>query len=159
MLTRWNDLGFGSLEPSFAALNGLRAELDRIFQRYENDWNGDVATFSAMSESAQPTIQVRDEGDDLRIRAEVPGFNQEDLHVSFEQGSLIIRGERRDEVPEGYSVHRKERGTVRFARAFSLPARIDPDKIEAMLKDGILELRLPKAAEERPRTISVQATS
>jgi HSP20 family protein len=96
-------------------------------------------------------------GESLEITADVPGFQIEDLHVSFEQGSLIVRGERSESAPEGYSVHRKERGAVRFARAFTLPTRIDPDKVEASLRNGVLELRLPKAAEERPRMISVKA--
>ena len=107
--------------------------------------------------NAVEQVFVRDAGDDLLIRAEVPGFNAEDLQVSFEQNTLLIRGERKDAVPEGYGVLRKERSALRFSRAFALPARIDPEKIEAKLQNGILELRLPKAAEERPRTISVKA--
>jgi HSP20 family protein len=145
MLTQWN-----------ASLNGLRQEMDRLFQRFEYDWPGDVLQWNR-GEADGPQFLVRDAGESLEITADVPGFQNEDLHVSFEQGSLIIRGERREETPEGYSVHRKERGTVRFARAFTLPARIDPDKIEASLCNGVLELHLPKAAEERPRTISVKA--
>jgi HSP20 family protein len=107
--------------------------------------------------NALEQVYVRDAGDDLRIWAEVPGFQAEDLQVSFERGTLLIRGERKDSVPEGYGVQRKERSALRFARAFALPARVEPDKIEAKLQNGILELRLPKAAEERPRTISVKA--
>ena len=156
MLTRWNDLGTIDLDPGFTALNGLRQEMDRLFQRFEHDWPGEGSSFGLAADS-QPTVYIRDAGDDLQVSAEVPGFKPEDLHVSFEGGSLIIRGERSDEVPEGYSVHRKERGMVRFARAFTLPSRIDPDKIEASLRDGVLELRVPKAAEERARTISVKS--
>jgi HSP20 family protein len=107
--------------------------------------------------NALEQVYVRDAGDDLQIWAEVPGFNAEDLQVSFEQNTLLIRGERKDTTPEGYNVRRKERSALRFARAFTLPARVEPDKIEAKLQNGILELRLPKAAEERPRTISVKA--
>jgi HSP20 family protein len=158
MLTRWNDLGTFNFDPGFAALNGLRQEMDRLFQRFEHDWPGDGPSYGYAALESQPLVYVRDAGDDLEVSAEVPGFKPEDLHVSYEGGSLVIRGERQDEVPEGYSIHRKERTTVRFARAFTLPTRVDPDKIEASLRDGILELRLPKAAEERPRTISVKTT-
>jgi HSP20 family protein len=145
MLTQWNN----------PALNGLRQEMDRLFQRFEYDWPEDSAWNRA--ELSGPQFALRDAGESLEITADVPGFQIEDLHVSFEQGSLIVRGERREAAPEGYSVHRKERGTARFARAFTLPSRIDPDKIEASLRNGVLELHLPKAAEERPRMISVKA--
>jgi len=156
MLTRWNDLGL-HLDPSFAALTGLRQEMDRLFQRFESDWSGDTETHGQATLET-PQLHVRDSGEELQVVAEVPGFSAEDLHVSFEQSSLVIRGERRDDAPEGYSLHRKERGTLRFARAFTLPARVEADKIEASLRDGILELKLPKAPEERPRTISVKTT-
>jgi HSP20 family protein len=146
MLTQWNN----------AALNGLRQEMDRLFQRFEYDWPADAPTWNR-GEIGGPQFSLRDAGEWLEIKADVPGFRIEDLHVSFEQGSLIVRGQRNEAVPEGYSVHRKERSTAHFARAFTLPARIDPDKIEASLRNGVLELHLPKAAEERPRLISVKA--
>jgi HSP20 family protein len=146
MLTQWNT----------AALNGLRQEMDRLFQRFEYDWPADAPAWNR-GELEGPQFLLRDAGETFEVTADVPGFQTEDLHISFEQGSLIVRGERRESVPEGYSAHRRERGMLRFARAFNLPARIDPDKIEASLKNGVLELRLPKAAEERPRTISVKA--
>jgi len=145
MLTQWNNV----------ALSGLRQEMDRLFQRFEYDWPTDAPAWNRDLDG--PQFALRDAGESLEITADVPGFQIEDLHVSFEQGSLVVRGERSESVPEGYSVHRKERGTVRFARAFTLPARIDPDKIEASLRNGVLELHLPKAAEERPRMISVKA--
>lgn len=145
MLTQWNN----------PALNGLRQEMDRLFQRFEFGWPEDAPAFNR-AEITGPQFGLRDAGDALEITADLPGFQSEDLHVSFEQGSLIVRGERSESVPEGYSVHRKERGSVRFARAFTLPTRIDPDKIEASLKNGVLVLRLSKAPEEQPRTISVK---
>jgi HSP20 family protein len=145
MLTQWNNV----------PLNGLRQEMDRLFQRFEYDWPADSSAWNR--ELDGPQFTLRDVGESLEITADVPGFQIEDLHVSFEQGSLIVRGERSESAPEGYSVHRKERGAIRFARAFTLPTRIDPDKIEASLRNGVLELRLTKAAEERPRMISVKA--
>lgn len=107
--------------------------------------------------NALEQVYVRDTGDDLRIWAEVPGFDAKDLQVSLERDTLLIRGERKDAAPEGYAVQRKERSALRFSHAFKLPARVEPDKIEAKLNNGVLELRLPKASEERPRTILVKA--
>lgn len=157
MLTRWNDLALSDLDRSYAALSDLRHEMDRLFQRFETEWSEFPLLSGGAMNAAWPRVQVRDAGEALEIIAEVPGFQPDDLQVSVEQGSLTIRGERRDEVPEGYSVHRKERGAVRFARSFTLPARVEADEAVAKLANGVLELRLPKVAAERPRSITVKA--
>lgn len=157
MLNRWNDFGF-DLDRSFAALNDLRQEMDRVFQRFEVDWPRELQLMSSPTADASwPQVQLRDMGEDLHVYAEVPGFSPEHLNVSIEQNTLTLRGERSDEVPQGYSVHRKERGAMRFARSFALPTQVDGDKVEAKLQNGILELRLPKAAAARPRAIKVKA--
>jgi HSP20 family protein len=157
MFTRWNDFGFDDLDRSFAALNDLRQEMDRAFQRFEVGWPRDLAQWtSSAGEASGPQVQVSDQGDALQVFADVPGFAPDQLNVSLEQGTLTIRGERTDDAPPGYSVHRKERGPLIFARAFALPARVEADKVEAKLNNGILELRLPKVAAERPRQINVK---
>jgi len=55
----------------------------------------------------------------LTLRAELPGFTDKDINITIEQGSLTIRGERKEDLPEGYSVHRQERGAMKFARSFN----------------------------------------
>lgn len=158
MLTRWNDFGFDDLDRGFAALNDLRQEMERVFQRFDVDWPSEQASWpSSAMDAGWPQVQLQDQGEALQVYAEVPGFTPDALHVSIEQGTLTIRGERGDEVPEGYSVHRKERGAVHFARSIALPARVESDRVEAKLGNGILELRLPKVAAERPRTIAIKA--
>ena len=71
---------------------------------------------------------------------------------------MTIKGERQDSAPEGYSVHRKERGAFRFTRSFALPAKVDVEKVQAVLKHGVLTVTLPKAKEAQPRQISVKAS-
>ena len=70
---------------------------------------------------------------------------------------LTISGERKVEAPEGYSVHRQERGSVKFSRSFTFPCRIDTEKASATVKDGVLTIKLAKAAEAKPRKITVTA--
>lgn len=149
MLTRWNDLGFADLNRSFAALAGLHDDLGRAYQRLDSLPN--------RLDAGQPALQIRDDGEALVLSVAVPGFAPEDLQITLEQETLTLRGERKDDAPEGYTVHRKERAAFRFARAIELPARIQADQVEANLQNGVLSLRLPKAAAERPRTISVKA--
>jgi HSP20 family protein len=69
-----------------------------------------------------------------------------------------LKGERKVTPPEGYGVHRSERSSYRFARTFELPAKIDADKVEASLEHGVLTVKLPKAAEARPKQITVKAS-
>jgi HSP20 family protein len=149
MLTRWNDLGFADLEHTFAALAGLHDDMGRVFQRFDHAPNP--------LDAGQPALQIRDDGEALVLSLAVPGLAPEDLQITLEQESLILRGARKEQAPAGYTVHRKERAALKFARAIELPARIQADQVEANLQNGVLSLRLPKAAAEKPRTISVKA--
>lgn len=159
MLTRWNDIGFGGLDRELSALNDLRSQMDRLFLDFERGWGvaRDPRRVESWSAGASwPRISVHDAGTQLQLRAEVPGVSEKDLDISVEQSSLTIRGERKAEAPEGYSVHRQERGSYSFARSFTLPCRVDAEKTTANLKNGILELTLPKVAEEQPKQIHVK---
>ena len=104
-------------------------------------------------------MELRDEGEALVLRMELPGFTEEDVSVDLNRSLLTIRGERSTEVPEGYTVHRQERGALRFAHSLTLPVRIEANEVTATLTDGVLELSLPKAAEEKPRKIQVRPAS
>jgi len=157
MLMRWNNHGFGGFAPGFWAVNDLQRDLGRLFQSFD-----DSRTFAApgwqAAAGAEPKLKVSDTADELRVYAEVPGFRAEDIQVSFDDGVLEIRAQRSDAAPEGYVAQRRERGSSSFSRRLTLQVRVDGEKIEAELKNGILELRLPKQAEARPRSIAVKAT-
>jgi HSP20 family protein len=66
-----------------------------------------------------------------------------------------LQGSRRVEAPQGYDVHRRERGAYEFTRSFTLPVKVDADQAKATLKNGLLTLTLPKAPEVQPRQINV----
>jgi HSP20 family protein len=157
MLTRWSDMGMG-WDRDFATIDGFRREIEQVFQRLDDEWGAAFPLIGAEALSmGGPRLQMSDAGDEVVLMAELPGFKADDINVSVEQGTLTIRGERRDEAPEGYRVHRKERNAVRFTRTVALPARVETDDVQANLKDGVLELRLPKVAAERPRSITIKA--
>ena len=149
MFFRWNDF-----DRSFAALDDFRQRMDRLMYDYsrlsEEDHWLDTGT-------AWPRMMLKDEGHQLRIYAEVPGLSDKDLQLSLNHNVLTIAGERRADIPEGYSVHRQERGSYNFSRSFSLPCAIDPEKASATAKDGVLMVSLEKAAEAKPRQITVKA--
>jgi len=137
----WPSFGFAAHAPHV----NLRRELDRLFGDFER------ATPSASA------VNFEDDGTNFVLRADVPGLTENDVQISVAGNTVTLRGERKVEVPEGHSVHRRERTAVRFAKSFDLPARIDGEKVSAILKLGVLTLTLPRAAEAQPRQISVKA--
>lgn len=152
MLTRfsdfndWPSFGFADFGRSFTPHAQLRREIDRLFGDFERTWA-----------PASYDVQFEDSGDSFVLRADVPGLTENEVQISVTGNSVTLKGERKLETPEGYSVHRRERSGVSFAKSFQLPTRVDPDKVTATLKLGVLTLTLPKAAEAQPRQISVKA--
>ncbi len=151
MISRWNDWGFTDLERRVAEFDALRREMNRWF-----DTEPRRRGFTAAS-GGWPQIGLYDRGNDLLVRAELPGVANKDLEINLDQGVLSLKGVRKIDVPEGYSVHRQERRNVSFSRSFTLPCKVDPERTGAQLKHGVLTLTLPKAAEDKPRKISVSA--
>jgi HSP20 family protein len=150
MLTRWSDF-----DRTFAALDDFRRRMDRLVGDYnrlseQDPWLGAGAIW--------PQTHLRDEGNRLFVYAEVPGLSEKDIVLNLNQNVLTIAGERKIGLPEGYSVHRQERGSYKFNRSFTLPCAVDPEKAGATVKDGILTVTLEKAAEAKPRQITVKAS-
>jgi HSP20 family protein len=154
MLTRfsdfndWPSFGFADFGRNYSPQTQLRRELDRLF--------GDFERSAAWSPTTSP-VSFEDDGQNFVFRADVPGLGENDFQINVAGNTLTLRGERKLEVPEGHSVHRRERSAVRFAKSYELPARVDAEKATATLKHGVLTLTLPKAAEAQPRQISVKA--
>ena len=145
----------GDYDRTFTMLDELRRRMDRMWQDWDSDEPGSSTPLS--SSQAWPRVNVFDTGSALVLKADVPGVSEKDLQISINQGALSISGERKPDDPEGYAVHRQERGAVSFSRAFSLPVPVDADKTTATIKDGVLTISLAKAPEAQPRKIGVQA--
>jgi HSP20 family protein len=120
----------------------LQEELDGLFESPLTGW--------------APALDVHENKNNFSVRVELPGLKREDIEVSLQEGVLVISGERKAEpVNEGTEVHRQERYYGKFTRALTLPAAVAGDKVAAQYKDGILTVTLPKAAEAKPKTITV----
>lgn len=152
-LGRWGDLG-GDLEASFRALDGLRREMDRWATDFDRQFGG-VAGGRSLSRVG-PRMSLYDAGSELKLRVELPGFQDDDVQLSIDGGTITISGERQVGTPEGYTVHRRERGDLTFSRSATLPTKVDPEKSTALLEHGILEVTLPKAPEAQPKQIAVK---
>jgi HSP20 family protein len=105
-----------------------------------------------------PRAAIYDAGDEILVKAELPGVAEKTLNLSIHEDVLTVSGERPVNHLEGYARHRNERATTRFSRSFTLPNRVDTERTSAELKDGILTVKLPKHPESKPRQITVRAS-
>ena len=112
--------------------------------------------FRNLSDSWAPAVDIFEKGDDLVIRAEVPGIERNDIELNVEDNTLVIRGERKQEQGlDENNVHRLERSHGKFVRSFRLPKTVDASKISAEYKNGILQVTLPKAELAKPRRVAI----
>jgi HSP20 family protein len=148
-IIRWYD------RPTFARPAGVmeqwKKEMDRLFA----DFTGKAG--SLYRAGVFPHLNVSEDAENLYVRSELPGVEPGDIEISVEGETLTLRGERKlPEAGEGVSYHRREREAGRFRRIITLPARISPDKVEAIFKNGVLKIVLPKAVEARVKEIKVK---
>ena len=126
-------------------MNWWRQQMDQL-------WNGALPA----PQAAYPALNLWDDGENFHAEAELPGFKIEDIDLAVAGCELQIRGRR--EIPSGkdWVVHRQERPSGEFSRAIRFPADIDADRVQAALKDGVLQVTLPKAPTAKPRKIEVK---
>jgi HSP20 family protein len=142
MLTRYNP--FAGLDP---ASNELK-----MFQDSVSRWLDETTTGRPWT----PPVDILETENDLVIKADVPDMDMKDIHVSIENGTLTLKGQRKfesEKKEKGY--HRIERSYGSFARYFGLPDTVDPEKVQADYKNGTLTVTLPKKEVAKPRTVTV----
>lgn len=104
-----------------------------------------------------PPVDIFERGDMLVISVELPGVGSSDIDVRVENGVLTLQGQRRrSEEVDDKNAYRLERIFGTFSRSFTLPTTVDPTKINARYKDGVLEVQLPKAEEAKPKKVQIQ---
>lgn len=140
MITRFAD--------PFDALFNLQRALEG---RLASDWLHDQTT----SQGPFPPINVFQQGDDILAIIELPGIEKDSLTVQAKENTIRIAGKKSVTYPDGVSVHRRERVSGEFDRTLSLPVQLDPDRIKAEYRDGILALLLPRSEQDKPRAIKI----
>jgi HSP20 family protein len=139
----------------FREMERIRREMDRLFDGYLGE-GADLALGGYGT--GFPEVRMVAGDDEVRILAEVPGVASEDLEISVHGQTLTLKGKRPGpEAGDGVHLHRRERLAGEFVRSLQLPFRVDSEKVEASLKNGILTLRLPRPAEDQPRRIAVRS--
>lgn len=133
----------------FDALFALQRALET---RMASDWLRDATT----SRGPFPPINVFQQGEDLLAIIELPGVNKGDLELQAKENVIRISGKKTVNYKEGVSVHRRERVSGEFDRTLTIPVQIDPDGIKAEYHDGILALFLPRAENDKSRSIKIK---
>lgn len=132
----------------------LRDDLDALF---ELPFWSNVGRHGQLLSGWSPALDLYQNNDNLTAVIELPGMRKEDIEISLHDGTLTIAGERKTEASNGEKAERTERYVGKFRRSISLPVRVDPNKVSATYRDGILTVTLPKAEEAKPKQIQVCA--
>jgi len=139
--------------------NGLFGSL-RDVQRVQNSLNRLLSIGGPAHQVEFPLINVWTSENGAIVRAELPGIAPEDVEISLVKDTLTLRGSRNpDELKEGESRHRQERGYGQFTRSLQLPFRVEGDAVQAKFSNGVLQITLPRAEAEKPRRINVSCES
>ena len=137
-----------------APVFGLRREIDRLFEDAFRLGHAGRGEWS-------PSVDVRETDEELIFAVEIPGIAQKDVEVTTENGVLTVRGQRLEDLKEGEEAryHLAERTYGTFVRRFQLPQGVDSEKILADVADGMLHVRVHKAALPLPKQVPITAAA
>jgi HSP20 family protein len=112
---------------------------------------------AAFTPAWEPRVDVEETEKEVVVKADLPGLEPKEVDISVLDGSLILRGERKEEKEEkGKNFHRVERFSGMFYRELPLPAGVDPDKVSAVCNKGVVTVTIPKKAAAQPKKIAVK---
>lgn len=141
-------------EPA-AELNNIQNEMNRLFNTYFDqpvtNGHGDTANHRWV-----PAMDLVESADHYVLRADLPGLSEEDVNIQLQDNVLTLSGERKAEhesKEKGY--YRLERALGGFSRSLTLPEGVDPDAVQAHFDRGVLEVRIPKPEQKKPRKVQI----
>ena len=129
--------------------------IERVFQSF---WGRDpfLVELAPAFEEGTLALDVSEDESNVLVRASLPGFSRDDVHIEVHDAVLTINATHREESEESTErFYRRERRTGSLSRRIALPSQVDEAKASAELKDGILTLRLPKSVQAMPKKISI----
>jgi HSP20 family protein len=139
--------------PTLDSLFNLRQELSRFTESPWADFQRQPEFFNDWA----PALDVLEDANNLQVVAELPGLRKEDIDISLKDGVLSITGERKAAEQKEEQTHRSERFYGRFHRSITLPKPVDGEHVQAVYRDGVLTITLPKSEQAKPRQIQVVA--
>ncbi|MHB1668255.1 MAG: Hsp20/alpha crystallin family protein [Thiomonas sp.] len=115
-----------------------------------------VPTAARQAQPLSPRVDIIEDADGITLYADMPGVPREALHVQVEGDTLTLRGDIAIALPQGMDPYYAELRSSAWERSFTLSRELDASGIAAKLKDGVLDLRIPKAEHAKPRKVDVQ---
>jgi HSP20 family protein len=150
-LVRW--------DPS-RELSSLQAEMNRLFSSFfdtpTTTGGGGQGNGGNALRRWYPAMDLVETGDHFVLRADLPGLGEDDVNIELEDNVLTVSGERKaehEEKREGF--YRLERATGTFSRSLTLPEGVNPEAVQASFDRGVLEVRIPKPEERKPRRVAI----
>jgi HSP20 family protein len=142
-LVRW--------DPS-REVESLHSEVNRLFDSFFGGRSGN----GVASRRWVPAMDLAEEGEELVLRADLPGLTEDDVEIEVKDRVLTVSGERKtEEKKEGEGYYRVERAFGSFSRSLSLPDGIDADKVNAEFDNGVLTVRIPKPEERKAHRVQI----
>ena len=135
-------------------------EMDVFSNRFNRFFDGSCLPTTRFGDDGlrnwSPAVDIYDNDEKITIKAELPGVDKDNIHVDVKDGVLTLTGERSydNEIKEE-NYHRKETFSGKFYRSFALTDGLNPEKIAANYKDGILKIEVPRAEEKKPKKIDI----
>ncbi len=135
------------------------AEMDKYFENFfRNPFSMLAAPMMSFPRAADltPSVDIFEDGNEVVVKADIPGVKKDDIDVTITENSLTISGERKQEKKvKEKDFHRIERSYGSFSRSFRLPENVNAAKAKAEFKDGVLEVRLPKTKAGKQKKIEI----
>lgn len=157
----------GGMLQEWQPFESLRREIDRVFDDFRlGSWPFpfgrrafDVEPFwrGELSFGKMPAVDIAERENEYEVTAELPGMDESNIEVKFADNVLTIQGEKKEEKEEKKKdYYLSERRYGSFQRAFRVPDGVDPDKIEASFKNGVLTVKMPKTPEAQKREKKIE---
>jgi HSP20 family protein len=148
LLTRW--------EP----FRELQDRIDRMNRLFRESYRSEGPEEALTSTSFAPPVDIYEDEHNITLKMEVPGIDEKDIDVRIENTTLTVRGERKfDKEEKEENFRRVERQYGSFTRSFTLPSSVETENIQANYDKGMLEIRLAKKTEAKPKQIKVKVGS
>jgi HSP20 family protein len=137
-------------------LNTIQSEMNRLFNTFFDSPTPGNGGSAHMLRRWIPAMDLVETADEFVLRADLPGLTEQDVNIEVEDNVLTVSGERKaehEERKEGY--YRVERSSGRFSRSLTLPEGVDPESVKAVFENGVLEVRIPKPEQRKPRKVAI----
>ena len=135
----------------------IQGEMNRLFNTFFEPSGGTNGSSTTLRRWV-PAMDLVEADEEFVLRADLPGLSADDVNIEFEDNVLTVSGQRKSEHEErkdGY--YRLERASGSFSRSLTLPEGVDPERVNASFDRGVLEVRVPKPEQRKPRKVTISA--